>query len=758
MGIGILCRNGSFRLNCRGGGMKTIQKKFRLFGILLTFIVALGLIIQYAYLNNVITKDKELNMAKSIEHLGYQINSNLKYHSQYTTAASEFISAGRCLDNETIKYFKGLVENSNTIRSIYFGDVNNRLINSDDWNPPQGYDIKSRTWYIKAIKERKLVLSDIYIDALENTPIITISKPVYNKNGILLGVVASDISMEEIIKIVEDTKIKGLGYSFLIDGSGNILAHPKYKYESESEIINIDSMGNGIHEELKRNEAGKIEVELDGVLGYLSYQPVEKTDWIIGNFMSLEEFHGDNGDIWRMLFIALAMAIIIFSSFTYLQKVNFLIPVYKLDKDIENINIEENIGYRIPIEKNDPFTELRKSINLVLNKTHEFLEQIEQDTEEIIAQNHELEESYNELTKNIEKRKELEKKLINLSYRDQLTGLYNRRFFEEELRRLDVPRQLPLTLIMADVNGLKLINDSFGHKAGDELLKDIANILRKGCREEDIIARMSGDEFVIILPQTNEKEAEGIISRLKALSADEKFSNSRLSNMELSVSFGLGTKYTVETNVEEILKRAEDNMYAHKLFEGPSMRSKTIETIMKALYEKNKREEAHSKRVAMISQEIGTALGMREEKLKELENVGLLHDIGKIAINEAILDKPGILSDEEWEDMKKHPEIGYRILSTVNEMSQIADYTLYHHERYDGKGYPKGLKGEEIPLVSRIISIADAYDAMVSDRAYRKALSNEIIVKEFIKNAGTQFDPKLTRIFVEKILKANWEE
>lgn len=862
--------------------MKIIRKKFYLFGILLTFFVAIGLVIQYTYLNNVIVKDKELNMRETIEHLGDQINSNLKYHSRYTVAAAEFISTGEWTDGEVKEFFKRLAENNPSIKYIYFGDINNKLIIPGNWIPPSNYDLRKRNWYIKAIEEKQLVFSDVYVDAVDNDLVFAISKPVYDEYGTLLGAVASDISMEKIINIVEDTKIKDLGYSFLIDSSGNIIAHPKYKYDYESELININSISNGIHEELKMNKTGKIEVELDGILGYLSYQPIENTDWIIGNFMSLEEFRGNNNDIWRMLFIALGIAAIIFGSFVYLQNTNFLIPVYKLDKDIRNINIENNIGYRVPIEKKDPFAELRKSINFVLSKTHEFLEQIEQDTEEIIAQNEEIEASYNQLAamehelrqqyikvteseeklkkalernsaiiaalpdmlfvinkdciftdfqatnmselyvkedflgkniyelfphyiadiakikiqsalengrtesleyqldmpngiesyelriarindneviaiaRNVTEEKELEGKLINLSYHDQLTGLYNRRFFEEELRRLDVPRNLPLTIVMADVNGLKLINDSFGHKAGDELLKDIANIMRKGCREDDIISRISGDEFVIILPQTNEKEAESVIRRLRRLSADEKYSNQKLSHMELSVSFGLGTKHTIDTNISEVLKRAEDNMYAHKLFEGPSMRSKTIETIMTALYEKNKREEQHSKRVAMISKELASVLGMNEEKLKEIENIGLLHDIGKIAINEAILDKPGYLSDEEWEDMKKHPEIGYRILSTVNEMSQIAEYVLYHHERYDGLGYPKGLKGEEIPLISRIITIADAYDAMASDRAYRKALPDDEIVKEFIRNAGTQFDPQLARIFVENILKAKW--
>jgi len=150
-------------------------------------------------------------------------------------------------------------------------------------------------------------------------------------------------------------------------------------------------------------------------------------------------------------------------------------------------------------------------------------------------------------------------------------------------------------------------------------------------------------------------------------------------------------------------------------------------------------------------------LGLCKEEIKEIENIGLLHDIGKIAIDEAILNKSDKLNDEEWEEIRKHPEIGYRILNAVNDMSEMSEYVLSHHERWDGGGYPKGLKGEEIPLKARIITIADTYDAMISDRAYRKALTEEVAVDEIKKNAGTQFDPQLARIFIENVLKKQWK-
>lgn len=349
--------------------------------------------------------------------------------------------------------------------------------------------------------------------------------------------------------------------------------------------------------------------------------------------------------------------------------------------------------------------------------------------------------------------KNISKKLEYLSFHDQLTNLYNRRFFDEEIKRLDVLRNLPLTLIMADVNGLKLVNDSFGHKAGDELLVKVANSIKSGCREDDIIVRVSGDEFVILLPKTDTIAAKVVIDRIKG-----KLKLEEIRTMEISVSFGHSTKLEETDNIDDIYKAAEDIMYSRKLFESPSMRSKAINTVISAFYRINPAEELHSKNVGYLCGRLAEAMGCPEYMIKEMGTIGLIHDIGKMGIDNEILKKDyDKLNEKEWNEIKRHPEIGYQIIGSVHEMADLAQIILTQHEKWDGTGYPKGLKYLDIPKRARILSICDAYDFMISPRVYRDASNEDYAVNEIIKNAGTQFDPELARIFVEKALNKPWK-
>ncbi|MEI8199978.1 MAG: diguanylate cyclase [Eubacteriales bacterium] len=352
---------------------------------------------------------------------------------------------------------------------------------------------------------------------------------------------------------------------------------------------------------------------------------------------------------------------------------------------------------------------------------------------------------------NITALKRAQEKNQYLSYHDTLTGLYNRRYYEEALYRIDKAANLPISIIIGDLNGLKLVNDAFGHQIGDEMLKKAADALQSACRQDDILARWGGDEFIILLPKTDLQHTEEIVKKAKSMSA-----RMNVNSVNVDISFGWATKTEPEVDIQSEIKNAEDFMYKNKLIESKSMRSHTIKTIMNTLHEKNPREEEHSKRVGEICRKIGSAMHLSDIDVSTLNLVGFLHDIGKIAIEEGILNKPGKLSDLEFEAIKQHPEIGCRIIRSSYEISEVAEAILSHHERWDGSGYPKGQIGSEIPRFARIICIADSFDAMTSERTYRDIWSNEKAAEEIKRCAGTQFDPEIARIFVEDVLGIQW--
>lgn len=353
------------------------------------------------------------------------------------------------------------------------------------------------------------------------------------------------------------------------------------------------------------------------------------------------------------------------------------------------------------------------------------------------------------ICRDISGRKRAEAEIRYLSYHDSLTGLYNRRFLEIELQRLDRPQNLPLSIVVGDVNGLKLINDAFGHLTGDSLLKEAAAIMQTACRRDDIIARWGGDEFVILLPQTPHKTALEVIERIKKAAAATDAGLIRL-----SISLGVAVKKESTEDVLKILVAAETDMYKNKLRESQYAIGQAIHVIHAAVLKRNPGEAEHSRRVARLCREIARAMGLSPYRIREMAAVGYLHDIGKIGIADSILKKRGRLNNQEWLEVARHPEVGYSILRASNQTAELAGYVLAHHEHYDGSGYPTGLAGKEIPLQARILAVADAYDAMTSDRPYRKAMSIQAAVRELQASAGKQFDPEIVDVFVNKVLPA----
>jgi diguanylate cyclase (GGDEF)-like protein/PAS domain S-box-containing protein len=345
--------------------------------------------------------------------------------------------------------------------------------------------------------------------------------------------------------------------------------------------------------------------------------------------------------------------------------------------------------------------------------------------------------------RDITKQKEAEKNIEHLCFHDKLTGLYNRDFFEEEMARLNTKRQLPLAIIMGDVNGLKIINDVFGHDKGDKLLCRVGNILNASLRCNDIVARWGGDEYVIILPKISEEDARNILGRIKA-----RLNEKSTKTMPLSVSFGLSIKDDIDKDIRQVIREAETKMCRSKMIREQSPHSYIISSLEKALEERDYETEEHVRRIKDLAEKLGRELDLDEESIDNLILLAALHDVGKISVADDILLKIGALTDKEWEKIKKHPEIGCRIAESFSGLAPIARGILYHHEWWNGNGYPEGIKGDKIPLISRIISVVDAYDAMTNDRPYRKALSKKEAIEELKKCSGSQFDPHLVKRFI----------
>ncbi|HEY5558037.1 HD domain-containing phosphohydrolase [Acetobacterium sp.] len=817
--------------------MKQMIKRFYIVGVVVTITVALGMFIEFKYFEHTIMEQTQANILLERDAVASDICSRLGNMGQVITDAGSY-TAIETDESKILDYLKALETNNPSFISLYFGTPDNKMINSSGFVPLASFDLRTRPWYIKVVASDQLIFTEPFVNATKDQLIVTVAKPVYNVKHEFLGVIAGDISIHSIINLVLDKNSSEEQYSFLIDGKGNILAHPYYIYNETSDLVNINAVSENLSAAMIQNKTGSTAIVLNGIPGYLAYQPIVGTDWTVGSFMGTAEYVKTALQALVIFLLSLLSSGFIIFVILILQKRYILQPLLKLDMDIQGISIEDNVAYRMKAE-NDTFGVIRKSVNNVLEKTQNYFDELNASKEALVISeernraivnalpdsvfildgdgrfidfhvndesflilrkgefmgktlvetlpgdlaikgnkdisqalqtgniqmfeycvnfpdgNHYLEirtvkSSEDEvivIARDITEKKNNQIYIEYLSYHDQLTGLYNRRFYEEEIIRLDTEENLPLTIALLDVNGLKLTNDAFGHLAGDILLKKLADLLKKECRFSDVISRIGGDEFTILFPKTTSAEVSKIVERVyKAASKTD------LENSILSVSIGWETKTAMDQSMDELFIKAEDHMYRKKLVESKSMRNQTLQAITKKLNYKNEREKKHSDRVSIISKKIGEAMHLDYEVIKEIEIAGLLHDIGKIAVSDDILNKPGKLTEAEYYEIKKHPEVGYQILKSVDAYSSIAEFVLAHHERLDGKGYPLGLTATKIPFIAKIIAVADSFEAMASDRTYGKALGHDKIIKELRRHSGTQFDPEIVKVLIDLIL------
>jgi diguanylate cyclase (GGDEF)-like protein/PAS domain S-box-containing protein len=351
-----------------------------------------------------------------------------------------------------------------------------------------------------------------------------------------------------------------------------------------------------------------------------------------------------------------------------------------------------------------------------------------------------------ETLRDLTERKQMEERVNYLDLHDPLTGLYNRAFFKQEISRLSKDINIfPIGLILCDIDGFKAINVTLGHDTGDTFLIETANIIIKNILKSNIAARIGGDEFAVLLPQSGQNEVKFIVDQIRNAVANFY---SGYPEFPLSVSIGYSINNQPQIDMGVMFKEADDNMNREKLYHRQSLRSNIVQTLLATLRERDLDTEGHANRLQEIVILLGKENNLSERTLTDLRLLAQFHDIGKIGIPDRILLKKGPFTEKELLEMHKHCEIGFRIAKASSELSPIADKILKHHEWWNGQGYPLGLKGEEIPLECRILAIADAYDAMTNDRPYRKAMSKAEAFKEISKWAGKQFAPELVEKFL----------
>lgn len=348
--------------------------------------------------------------------------------------------------------------------------------------------------------------------------------------------------------------------------------------------------------------------------------------------------------------------------------------------------------------------------------------------------------------RDITARKQAEEQLRYLSLHDTLTGLYDRSFFEQENLRLSDRRYAPVGMVICDIDGLKLVNDTLGHIAGDKLIKHAAQLI-KGCfRETDILARIGGDEFAIILPNSSRLVTESACQRVSDAVFQYNLTNPALP-LSISIGYAIGD-VSESCCINDLFREADDNMYREKLAHSQDARQSIIQAILREARNKDFLSDGHGDRIQDWAEKLAERIVLPKSRLTILRRLAIYHDIGKVGITDEIVFKPGPLTSEEMAEMRRHPDIGRRIAQSVPELSPIADLVWKHHEWWNGSGYPLGLKHEEIPLECRILAIVEAYDVMTHHQPYRSAMSETAAKAELERCAGSQFDPELVSHFI----------
>lgn len=662
------------------------------------------------------------------------------YSFGYGTENGEYYGARRN-ENDEIEIVKN---DSETYGHTYYYTLTEEMTAGELIMDAGPFDPRKRSWYESAKENQKPVFSPVYKHFILNNLVLSAASPFYDEEGKLLGVLGTNMSISIIDNYLKEiVKAKKAVAVIAEKNSGELIANSlnvdNYKILQDGNLkrTNIEEIDNQeliqAYENYNSTNESNFQIKSENDDLYINVKEYEKEglEWLVITAVPASLFTSGIFNSMRQSLLLILTALLISLIIYFKESNKFLKPMVSLIETTEKFS-QGDLLQRAEVVRNDELGEITKSFNKMADTMYALVNNLEEKVQERTL---ELDETNNELRETVEHIK-------YLSFHDSLTGLYNRMFFEQELKNIDAKENLPVSIIFGDVNGLKLTNDIFGHSAGDELLKKSAEILNKVCRKEDVVARVGGDEFAIILPNTEANAANKIVARIK-----KELSKEHIDAIKCSMSMGYDTKTSMDQDLVRTMENAEDGMYKEKTLNRKNVDSDMINTIIETLHRKSPTEKQHSVNVSELCHDLGQFMNLQETEVKKLKEAGFLHDIGKIVIKEDLLNKDETLTAQEKKVMQQHSIVGYRILNLFEETLDLAEGILSHHERWDGTGYPKGLKGEEISMLARIITVVEFYDARTNP-LNKNAMNKKEALEVMKKLAGTKFDPKIIDNFL----------
>ena len=814
---------------------RKIQRSFIVIFITLFFVV-LGIL--FVFLSNSL-RDKQTDILTLKREVAVnKINDEFDEIESILMTLSYGIKEG-ISDDVILSMMSEIVDNNDLVLQFYYGRPDQSYVLTADFEVPEGFNITERPWYQKALSEGDMAYTDVYIDAVEDYPIISIVLPIYN-NSQTLGVLGVDIAVGPMTLFINNVIDENVGFAFVLDIEGHIIAHSAI---DDSETLASYQSYDIPFDDLKGSDGITDTIKIFGERGKIAYEYVENSDFVFGIFMTNREI---NQNVFTLTIVGISLILIILVVIVVVINVySHMIekPLNALISDIEQINISTHPEYRLESDQKSGFREARLVINRLIDVSASYQTQLKKSLDKLAYENQkfkflldsspdlvfvidtnliyqevygdtvrvlgipenkiigkthrqifgnrfyrEREKQYRRalkgetvlyswtshyekqtyyfetvispifnkdktiigvvgVSRDITEQENRYKEMLYVSTHDYLTDLYNRKIYDEKLNQMKKDKDFPFALINMDLNGLKLINDAYGHHDGDLAIKKTAELLMKSAKKSYMVSRVGGDEFTVIIPQASKRDVTAFIHKLKANFKDEK-----IHFMDLSIAVGYCISNDDSMTIDEIKKLAENDMYKEKILEKERYKNHAVSAINESLKHKIDYHKKHIERVIEYAKRFGNILQFNKEEQLVIEKAAEFYDIGKIALPDEILFKKGTLTQEEFDIVKTHTNVGYNLLKSAQNYSDIAIYAKTHHERYDGTGYPDGLEAEEIPYISRVLSVIESFVAMTSERPYRKKKSIEEAKKELIELKHKQFDPKIVSLFIEKII------